>query len=231
MTRSGVPESTKRKQSCTDVLVLPRETFRGWDRFVRCETFFGFENFGSQAAWLPREQAEKSRTWVQTIPCALIRNHSKRYLALRRIRNTRADLKSRVSLLVGGHVDAPASVVPFAESLVRALFREIEEEVRLSDLEEVQPIGVIIDPSSIPASRHIAFVYEVSTASKPITKAREEFSSRSKYSGRFYDSNELSRFHAILDPWSAILFEDYISSGQRLCSKQQTQMPFMRRVP
>src|SRR5262252_1990088 len=100
-----------------EVLVLPRELFRGMDRFSEHRAGSRLKHLADHASWLPLEEAERSRTWVQAIPCALIRNHSKRYLVLRRVRHTRPDLRARVSLLVGGHVDESVQEASFTESL------------------------------------------------------------------------------------------------------------------
>jgi predicted NUDIX family phosphoesterase len=114
-------------------------------------------------------------------------------------------------LVVGGHVDRPSKETEITSLLVDTLSREIEEEIGHQGLIAVDPIGLVIDPSSIFASRHVAIVYQVVIRGRVAPQAKEEFSTRSKFSGRFFTGSELSRFHEQFDPWSLILFEDYIA--------------------
>src|SRR4051812_4728774 len=82
----------------------------------------------SSSRWMSRPQAERARRWVQPIPCAMVREGDS-YLALRRIRDTRSDLRSRVTLLAGGHIDfrsdSPQLSALFEETLRRELLEEI----------------------------------------------------------------------------------------------------------
>jgi predicted NUDIX family phosphoesterase len=87
----------------------------------------------------------------------------------------------------------------------------LEEEIGVSETTHMRPVGLVIDGSTISASRHAAFVFEVRTVQPITAQAPEEFSSRSKISGRLFDARELLRFRNQFDPWSRVLFEDYIA--------------------
>lgn len=172
--------------------------------------------------WCIRHEAEKSTDWIQPIPCVLIKDFSGRYCAFRRIRKTRDDLRGKVSLVVGGHVDRPDRNMPFLELLSLTLSREIKEEIEIERVPQMHPLGLVIDNSSIRSSRHVGFLYELSVTHTIVTTAPEEFSTYSKISGQFFSDMELGRFHAQMDPWSKLILEDFIRpSGTRASPRQQ----------
>lgn len=209
-----------------DILVFPRKCVHRCDRFLpwseaRSIISCAEKNF----EWFPRSKAEKSKDWVQPIPCALISNHTNEYCVLRRIRQSRLDLNARMSLLVGGHVDKHPKSESFASYLISTLRRELQEELGIEDVTRARPIGLVIDSLSVSASRHIAFVYEIDFSGPLKVQAPEEFSSRSKFSGNFFAPSELRQFNAKFDPWSLVLFEDYIGSRYSKRTARQIKLP------
>jgi predicted NUDIX family phosphoesterase len=130
-----------------------------------------------------------------------------------------------MTLVVGGHVDKPPSYPSETSLFFDTLRRELDEEVGVRGLPETDPIGIVIDSSSIFASRHIALVYEVVLQNDISLRAKEEFAVHSKFSGRFFTPAELSQFHGMFDPWSLILFEDYIAPSSAK-KPQQYALPF-----
>ena len=212
-----------------EILVFPRNCIQDYQSFVPWnEADPVLRCIPEQAAWMPREEAETSTEWVQPIPCALIRNDAQDYCVLKRTRQTRADLRARVSLLVGGHVDRPhqGNIEPFTSLMLLTLRRELEEEVGLVNSPTIQPVGIAIDPASIAVSRHVAFVYETLANHRIAAQAPEEFSSRSKFTGRFFSPLKLSGLHGKFDPWSRILFEEYIAESYLLAKwPRQIRLP------
>jgi len=95
------------------------------------------ESADRTAGWVERREAERLRGWVQPIPCAIMRQGSDAYLVLRRVSQQRKDLSSRVTLLVGGHVDYLEGERHFDELLLLTLRRELGEEIGLHGLSEV----------------------------------------------------------------------------------------------
>ena len=184
-------------------------------------------------SWLPRDEAERSEDVMQPIPCALIRSRSSEYLVLRRVRETRSDLRERISLISGGHVDRPAgdenSVVdqPITSLLLTTLRRELDEELGVRDVaeSEIVPVGLVIDHTSVAASRHVAFVYEAVIVEEVKPQAPEEFSLRSQLNGVRYTAKALSEFHKSFDPWSTILFEDFVASAFAPKTARQIEIP------
>ena len=200
-----------------EILVFPRTLLTGVDRFLPWGDASTFANrLEVQAVWLSRSDAEESKESVQAIPCALLRNESWRFYVLRRIRSGRRDLRAKVSLLVGGHVDRPARLRSVEDLLIDTLRRELNEELGLQQAGSLRPLGMLVDSTSISGSRHLAFVYEAVVTENLVIRATEEFSVRSSVSGSFLSANELSLLHGKFDPWSSLLFEDYIAPRHQL---------------
>lgn len=197
------------------VLVFPRSIFGeafsmlGWDciqdQLGEIEKSF---------SWLDRPDAERSTDVVQAIPCTFIRDRTGRYCVLRRISNTREDLDEKLSLIVGGHIDEPHSDASFQATMSFNLMRELDEEIGVVPAGgPPRPVGVIIDNSSIQASRHVAFMHETQ-ADQVSPKAWEEFEAGNpNYSGRFMPASGLAERRNEFDPWSRLLIEEYICPG------------------
>ena len=108
------------------------------------------------------------------------------------------------------------------ELLVTTLARELEEEVGISNLVDAQPLGVVVDHSTLLSSRHVGFLYNVVQDHPLFAKATEEFSKRSRLNGQFVTNEELARFHTQFDPWSRLIFEDMIRlPGTRALPRQR----------
>lgn len=195
-----------------EILVFPRADLPPGGRFVPwADAGPVMAAVAAGMAWLPRDTAEQSGDWLQPIPCALIRNEHQEYRVLRRVKQGRHDLSSRISLVVGGHIDRCPDHPDLQTLLSTTLAREVDEELGLSRLPAVKPVGVVVDDSSAAASRHIGFVNEIILAYEFKPRATEEFSTRSKVNGQLYAPAALSRFRKEFDPWSQIIFADYIA--------------------
>ena len=195
------------------VLVFPRAIFGDvfsllpWDSIQE-----QIEEIESTFSWLHRPDAELSLHLVQAIPCGFIRDHEGRYCVLRRVENSRNDLNRKLSLVVGGHIDKPHKDSSFRATMSLNLMRELDEEVGIRPEEPPRPVGVIIDDSSIQASRHVAFLHEI-TSEQVLPRAPEEFAVRSKYSGTFMPAARIAEMSHGFDPWSRLLIEEYVCRG------------------
>lgn len=191
-------------QSENRILVFNRKALSG-DAFVRADRSGPLVGrLAGSSRWVPRPRAERSRRWIQPIPCALVRQGD-RYLALRRIRDTRSDLRSRISLLAGGHIDFRPGSLSLPELFEDTLRRELLEEIGIQATREIRPIGIAVDWSSLESSRHVAFVYEVRVDEDVTVSAGEEFSLNSVFSSTFIARSRLPNFESRFDPWSGIV--------------------------
>lgn len=166
--------------------------------------------------WLPRSEAEASDEFIQPIPCALVLGEDDGYYVFRRVKEGRADLSARLSLVVGGHIDWEAEASEFPDLVRSTLTREISEELCAEAPTSITPIGLVVDHTSVESSRHVGVVHEVVIEGPIRPLATEEFSVWSSYIGRPYSTSELSAHRGELDPWSAIIFGDYLAPSYAL---------------
>ena len=197
-----------------EILVFPRLSLPTLAPFIpwkNASTSFKFIEEGMD--WVSREKAELSADLFQPIPCAIVRNDLGEYCVLRRIKEGREDLRSKVSLVVGGHVDRCDETTGLSSLLLSTLKREVKEELGVESLSGIMPIGMVMDHSSVIASRHVGFVYELVISEEFKPQATEEFSADSILNRRLYAPTELSKFREEFDPWSFIIFAEYISTS------------------
>lgn len=197
-----------------EILVFPRSSLPTLAPFVPWELAESlFVSIERRMYWKPRHEAELSTELFQPIPCAIVRNTLGEYCVLRRIREGREDLSSKVSLVVGGHVDRCQPEHSLSSILLETLKRELKEELGVSQLTDIRPIGMVLDHSSITASRHVGFLYEVVVSERFRPQATEEFSTDSILNRRLFAASELSKFREEFDPWSFIIFTEYVSTS------------------
>ena len=194
----------------TEVLVFPRTVFGSTFSLLPWESVqSSLDEIDRSYSWLHRPVAERSDDVVQAIPCTLVRDSEDRYCVFRRVKEGRSDLSGKLSLIIGGHIDATDGQDCFLTAMSRNLIREVKEEIGVRLAEPPRPVGVIIDGSSIVASRHVAFLHEM-IAERVSTQAPEEFSSkRSKYTGKFVSASKLGEWRDEFDPWSRLVIEEY----------------------
>lgn len=204
-----------------DILVVPRDAvscLKGFARWSEIDSAT-IDKIGKSRAWMPRHDAERSSDMVQLIPCAVVRDCAGNYSVSRRKAGERKDISKKMTLLYGGHAERVEGCGDLADILKENLRRELEEEISLTSADvddaSIEIVGAINDLASVKSSRHLAVVFNVPVAGGSVSvRADEEFSRRSKYRGEFMDvdqivklqSNKQNRF----DPWSRLLFQDWI---------------------
>ena len=207
------------------VLCVPRRCVENQEPF----TPWGSADWLLHAAetgmrWLPRHEAEASTEFIQPIPCALVVGEQKGYYVFRRINEGRADLKARLSLIVGGHIDWEADTPEFPQLVQSTLTREIPKNC--------VPTSQPRSPQSAWSwtthrSNHLdtsALCIEVVVNGSVKPLAKEEFSVRSRLIGRQYSTLALRRLRRIFDPWSAIIFCDYLAPSHALDVGRQARL-------
>ncbi len=193
-----------------EILVFPRAIFGSAYSLMPWESIQpNLEEIEESFSWLRRPEAEESADVVQAIPCVLIKDKENRYCVFRRVMEDRPDMSKKLSLIIGGHIDEAPNAEGFIAAVSSNLMREIDEEIGINPEQPPQPVGVIIDGSSIVASRHVAFLHEM-VAEEVSTRAPEEFSSRSKFTGEFMDASWLGERRNQFDPWSQFVIEEYV---------------------
>jgi predicted NUDIX family phosphoesterase len=201
-----------------DILCFPRELITGLEQFTPWNELGSFlDNVNQHLIWMPRGVAESSDDLVQPIPCGFFHDGEGNFLVLRRSRGSREDLSRRLSLVVGGHVDPPDpdGLPNDVENLLLYTFqREVLEEVFLSAVESLRKIGLVIDRNSLSSSRHLGFVYEVSSGRDIQVLEDQEYATKAHPSGRFLPMSHLLELRHHFDPWSKILLEQFIEPNE-----------------
>lgn len=211
-----------------EILVLPRQELSTEYRFLHADDAKEhLAQWQSLVEWMPRTVAELHPDRIQLIPCVLIDSADEHFYIFRRTRGTRDDLKGRLSFLVGGHVDGPPADQELHGILEETLRREVEEELGVTNLPELRLLGLVADYSSIASSRHVGIVFGATLHGRLTTKAPEEFSARSKWSGIALSLDELWDLRERLDPWSSILYEEYLRPLYSLEPRFQQTMPLL----
>ena len=214
--------------STRDILVLPRQLLSPSDRFIHADaTMDLLTQWESHVEWIPRAVAETCIDRIQLIPCVLIESADEHFYVFRRTQKTRDDLKGRLSFLVGGHVDGPPTNHELRVILEETLRREVEEELGVTELPELKLLGLVADYSTITSSRHIGVVFKAMLHGPLTTQAPEEFSTRSKWSGTALGLDKLCEVRARQDPWSSILYEEYLIPRYRPEQSFQRTMPLL----
>lgn len=202
------------------ILTFPRNLFVGRGGFIDEREARNLLRVAARSAkWLPRPLAEDSSSDVQPIPCAVVTDGAERYLLLKRIHDAREDLRSRFSLVVGGHVDFHETVAiglasgkgsRSIETLLEVtLRRELAEELRIHLDRPPSPVGMVVDWKSVESSRHVGFVFLAETSADSIdVSADEEFHLRRKR--QFYSIQDIRSLRSRLDPWSVLLLDAFL---------------------
>ena len=199
------------------ILVMPRECLHGLDGFVAWSQASKLvDSAASSVRWLPRAEAECSEKWVQPIPCVMFRNSAGRYCIFRQARQSRLDLSRKLSLIIGGHVDFDFNDLGIQEIFEATARKEVTEELGITLDNQLHPIGVVIDSSSLLASRHFGVIYETVIDGNIKSDAADEFVVGSEYNGQFFDLESLSKLMIFqrprlrFDPWSFLVFSQYL---------------------
>ena len=212
----------------SEILVLPRHLLSPNDRFIHADAAKELLTlWESHVEWMPRTVAENCPDRIQPIPCVLIESADEQFYVFRRTQKTRDDLKGRISFLVGGHVDGPPIEHRLQAILEETLRREVEEEIGVTELPKLQFLGLVVDYSTIASSRHVGLIFKAILQGRLTTRAPEEFSAKSKWSGKALGLDKLCAFKSQQDPWSSILYEEYLIPRYRLDQSFQRAMPLL----
>ena len=172
-----------------------------------------FERIRNSLLWMKRADAESSNDYIQIIPAAYIENREGKYCVLERVPSKFSYLDRKLSLVSGGHIDAPEGRLRgshFEEILLDNLRRELQEELGIDPVDPPKPLGMIYTRLSDDSSRHAAFIHQA-LAQEVFTQAPEEFNSESAINGLFATVERIRELRDSFDPWSKVLI-DHLSS-------------------
>ena len=162
------------------------------------------ERIERHGRFVDRPRAEDDPSLKQIIPYVMV-FHGDRIFLLRRFgTQTEKRLHHLYSIGVGGHIN-PVDVAR-DRLLMKALERELHEELRVLCDYRLKPVGILNDDSNPVGSVHFGLVYrlEVDDPDRVLVKEKDLME------GRFVPLEELRRYYDGMETWSQILCEKYL---------------------
>lgn len=156
--------------------------------------------------FMPRKEAESSLSVQQVVPYAFLVSSDNKFLCVRRRSNDREALRSKLTMLFGGHAEQRDwESGPPAGVFRRCLERELEEELIGISVKSATLRGVVNDLSNGMGSKHLALIHEVHVGGRAAirrqTSDREFGREAPHWRTREEILQELDRF----DPWSQLV--------------------------
>lgn len=155
--------------------------------------------------FLPRERAEYDATAKQIIPYVVIRQADRYFLLRRKRKQTEVRLHDKLSLGVGGHIDAAEETAD--DPLTAGLLRELSEEVCVERITSLRCVGVLNENNGGVSDYHAALVYLLEAEGTVEVRETE------KMSGDWATVAELEAVFDQLETWSQIVLRAIIQTG------------------
>jgi len=206
-----------------DILCVPTEAltavFNGNTCLQGAAAFAVSDCFIRNGQFLPREEVEQKKEFVQALPVVVVRNKSGDVLRLRRKETSETNLlHQKIVIWAGGHVRSEDG--SNGEAILRAALRELQEELRLSvEANELNFLGSVYFQTGERTSKHVALVYEwrADTDDVAVALSSAEFFERrgTSLSGSFVTISELVSdvVKAKVDePWSGEIVRELLAA-------------------
>lgn len=149
--------------------------------------------------FLPRPVAEESPEYKQLIPYVILRQRDKVFVTRRLNKGGEKRLHGLLSIGVGGHINPVDGEE--ADVLMRALRREIDEEVAIESHGELIPCGFINDDSNAVGSVHLGACFTLEVSGEVSVRETE------KLEGLWMTVSELINDRDRMESWSQIALE------------------------
>lgn len=109
---------------------------------------------------VPRDWAELNPDVKQIVAVCVVRKGDKLLSLRRSMKASRAHMRLKHTLVIGGHVD-DVDVKSAEDPIATCALRELKEEVGLDPKGRIQAIGCIADPSNESGNLHLAVLFDV----------------------------------------------------------------------
>jgi predicted NUDIX family phosphoesterase len=143
-----------------------------------------------------RGDAEHDPSWKQVIPYVALRDGDAIFLMRRSRAGGDVRLHDRYTIGVGGHVNPADGGVP------GGLEREWHEEIVADFTPDFEPLGVLNDDENAVGAVHLGLVFGADAAGRSVAIRETD-----KLEGAFVPLSNVGDVAALLETWSALLFE------------------------
>ena len=165
------------------------------------------KNISNTYKVIRRGNAEEDESFKQPIPYAVIKRGNEVFVYERLKGAGEARLHNKLSIGIGGHMNAIESVETFNDVLMENLNRELEEELKItsSTKPKLQIIGLINDDSDEVGRVHLGILTIIEVSEDTTVEVRET----EQLQGSFFpiDKLKLKQFYDRLENWSKIVID------------------------
>ena len=158
-----------------------------------------FDIFIEKHEFLSRPVAEDSPEYKQLIPYVILRQEDKVFVTRRLNKGGEKRLHGLLSIGVGGHINPVDE--DGGDVLMRALWREIDEEVAIDTHGSLQPRGFINDDTNAVGSVHLGACFTLEVSGEVCVRETE------KLEGLWMTVPELINSRDCMETWSQIALE------------------------
>jgi len=161
-----------------------------------------FEFILANHQYLPRADAEQDPSYKQIIPYVVIRNGDKWLLFQRKSTQSEARLHNKYSLGIGGHINDEYDNETL-DPITSGLYRELAEELTLSNHSAPRYVGVINDDESDVGKVHLGLVFEIHAESLDFDLPEAD-----KMTAQWVTSQNLQTYLPNMETWSQLIVGD-----------------------
>ncbi len=167
-----------------------------------------FEKILNNQMFMPRNDAEYNFEHKQVIPYVVIRS-KKNFLLLKRLnRQTEKRLHNKYSLGIGGHIN-PEPVADHSNIIVNGLYRELNEEVLVGEIDALNFVGIINDESNSVSRVHLGLLYILDLLTQDCRVLETE-----KMTAQWVSGSDLKEYYPMMETWSRIVMDQYINKNK-----------------
>ncbi len=160
-------------------------------------------------SFIPRDEAEYNFEHKQIIPYVVVHHNDDFLLLQRTSKQAEKRLHNKYSLGIGGHINPESS--PAEDNIITSsMYRELNEEVRVSEHESLRFGGIINDDSNSVSRVHLGLLYVLEVISPEF-----EVLEKDKMTAKWVKEPELNNYYDNFERWSQIVFDDYIKNRNR----------------
>ena len=156
--------------------------------------------------FLPRPDMEADPAYRQIIPYVAVTRGDEIFATRRLSRGREARLHGKISLGVGGHIER-ADDDAREGILMRALEREVGEEISVERIVSLTPLGVINEEADEVGRVHLGFLFRMEVAGEVSVRETD------KLEGEWLKLAALPRYEAGMEGWSRIAMEALLGRG------------------